>query len=251
MPAAPLDETGVKNSESRCDLPPTVVEMSVKTTKAGVNRACCRHGHSARSTHRKNHQTKLERCRHRRQRPRGHAQQPQRLHDAAKRRSGPAPLDRRVWCLRTIGFVNANQFDTLAFDRDKLEFVRGQAPSGLVVPFLIAHDMVVSYQLISGIVRDNSFIGALEGLLNAGIRKLFSWSISPVTFKISYEDWRESVVRITRFDMRLERPNPHYHGDRIVEDLVEGLKAEYGSVQAGARPRTTRVRQHLPHRRRL
>jgi hypothetical protein len=126
-----------------------------------------------------------------------------------------------------IGFVNANQLDTLSFDKIELDFVRGQAPSGVVVPFFISHDMVVSYQLIAGIVRINTFINALEELLNAGSQGLFKWNIAPLTLEISYEEWRQSVARVTRFDLRLERPNPHYHGDAIAETLVEGLRVEY------------------------
>ncbi|WP_142271008.1 hypothetical protein [Mycobacterium sp. AT1] len=153
-----------------------------------------------------------------------------------------------------IGFVNSDQLETLAFDQETLDFVRGQAPSGVVVPFVIAQDGLISYQLISGIVRDNSFIGALEALLNAGANVPYTWTITPVAFPINYNEWRKSVDRVSRFDIKLERPNPHYHGDVIAEQLVEELRTEYVRLSGVERNSETGVdtdsdvfRQALDH----
>lgn len=134
-----------------------------------------------------------------------------------------------------IGFVDTDQLDTLFFDRDKFDFVRGQAPSGIVVPFIISRDFLVSYQLIGETVKESTFINALEALLNAGNSQFYSWDIKPLTFEVSYEAWRENVETVTRFELRLERPNPNYHGDKIAEDLVEGLMAEYVRLSGVAR----------------
>jgi hypothetical protein len=153
-----------------------------------------------------------------------------------------------------IGFVKAGQLETLSFDRKQFDFVRGEAQSGVVVPFLISSDLVVSYQLIGSLVKENTFINALEDLLNQNMKALFAWRVSPLTFEITYEDWRQSVAHVTRFDLRLEQPNPHYHGDQIAEDLVEGLRTEYTRLTGVARDETvgietnsTAFRQALDH----
>lgn len=126
-----------------------------------------------------------------------------------------------------IGFVNSKDVDTLFFDGEENDFVRGQAQSGVVVPFVIFARGIVAYQLIPGVVREQTFIKAISELLNTGNPQLYEWVLTPLTQETEFETWSDAVERVTRFDFRLERPNPHYHGDVIAEELIEGLQAEY------------------------
>ncbi|WP_032380062.1 hypothetical protein [Rhodococcoides fascians] len=126
-----------------------------------------------------------------------------------------------------MGFVNSNEVDTLFFDAEDNDFVRGQAPSGVVVPFYLRRDGLITYQLISGLVREPTFIRAFSDLLSLDGTQAYRWRLDPFVQDVEYEDWRKSTTRVSRFDFRLERPNPSYHDDKIVEDLVEGMSAEY------------------------
>ncbi|WP_278314340.1 hypothetical protein [Lolliginicoccus levis] len=126
-----------------------------------------------------------------------------------------------------IGFVNSNEVDTLFFDTETKNFVRGQAPSGVVVPFYLNRNGLITYQLISSLVREQTFIRAFSELMSSDATRLYRWKLDPYVQDIEYEDWRKSTTRVTRFDFRLERPNPSYHDDQIVETLIEGLNVEY------------------------
>lgn len=125
-----------------------------------------------------------------------------------------------------IGFVNDDAASTLQFDRESNDFVHGEAPSGVVVPFAIRKsDGVIAYQLRPGIVRETTFTGALEELLNAsGGRHV--WEIRTFTEERNFSDWLGTYPIVTRFDFTLERPNPHYFGADRVEHAIEDVRLE-------------------------
>lgn len=126
-----------------------------------------------------------------------------------------------------IGFVNDRELATLIFDENQKDFLRGVAPSGIFVPFGISlTDGTIAYQLRPGVVRETTFTSALQALLNVDPNE-YVWTVEPLAETSSYRDWIARVERVTSFDVRLERPNPHYHGNQLAEDLIEEIRLEY------------------------
>jgi hypothetical protein len=129
-----------------------------------------------------------------------------------------------------IGFVGENEVTTLFFDYDTGDFVRGGAPSGVLVPFAIRlSDGLVAYQLRPGMVREESFSGALAALLNTTANE-YVWSVEAAVEFRSWEEWRREVESVTSFAFRLDKPNPHYDDDWRVENLIEDLQLEYARL---------------------
>lgn len=125
-----------------------------------------------------------------------------------------------------IGFVKPGELTTLAWDADQMDFVEGVAPGGVVVPFVVDLDSaVIAYQLRAGLVRGQTFTGALESLLN--VEGTHKWRVSPLVFRRSYEAWKDSVERVTSFSFRLELPNPDWVDRPLVEDIVGELDTEW------------------------
>lgn len=133
-----------------------------------------------------------------------------------------------------IGFVGENEVTTLFFDYDTGDFVRGGAPSGVLVPFAIRlSDGLVAYQLRPGMVREESFAGALAALLNTTPNE-YVWSVEAAVDFRSWDEWRSEVDSVTSFAFRLDKPNPHYDDDWRVEDLIENLQLEYARLAGKA-----------------
>lgn len=129
-----------------------------------------------------------------------------------------------------MGFVREDEVATLAWDEKRKDFVRGEASGGVVVPFAVDLDRrAVAFQLVSGQVRPTSFIGAFEGLLNAG--GTGQWSLQQLVERFDYERWSESVERVVGFRFRIERANPHYHDNDMAEQLLEDLRLAVASIQ--------------------
>jgi hypothetical protein len=129
-----------------------------------------------------------------------------------------------------IGFVSEREQITLIFDEDTMDFKRGAAPSGTVVPFgIMTTDGTIAFQLRAGVVRESTFIGALRTLFSEA-RKEYIWEVRSLAEATTYDEWLPRVERVTNFNLRLERPNPHYHGDEIAERIIEELRLEYARL---------------------
>lgn len=136
-----------------------------------------------------------------------------------------------------IGFVSQRELSTLFFDPDQQDFVRGGASSGVVVPLAInKHNGLVVYQLRPGVVRETSFTGALQALLNASSRT-YLWSVQPQAVASTFDEWRRQVDLVTGFQFRLDKPNPHYWDSEAIEEAIEGIHLEWlrlaGNAEAG------------------
>lgn len=161
----------------------------------------------------------------------------------------------RVWAGR-IGFVREEDVSTVIWDDDAQDFVRHGVPGGVIVPFAVALDSsVAAFQLRSGVVRPKTFTGALQSLLNAASRT-YGWEVRPLVTRATFEQWRAQVAQITEFSFRLERPNPNYHDNERVEDLIEDLRLQVASLRGRARDgeainvESDTFRQFLDHVRR-
>lgn len=126
-----------------------------------------------------------------------------------------------------IGFLSESTVQSLFFDHATREFVTEAVPGGVRVPFAIrVADGMIAYQLRPGLVREASFTGALEALLNATPTE-FLWSVGQATDARTWDEWRAEVQTITSFNIRVERPNPNYRDNVKVEEVVEGIRVEY------------------------
>lgn len=147
--------------------------------------------------------------------------------------SKPYEIDREIW-LGRIGFVNEREVATLAWSDADMDFVQGAAPSGVVVPFVIrTSDGVTVFQLRPGIIRFTTFTGALQALLNSA-QNPYLWVVQPLAVHRVFEDWWQGTERVTDFTFRLNRPNPHYHDNALVEQIMEELRLEVGRLSGRA-----------------
>ena len=145
-------------------------------------------------------------------------------HLSAPHEAGPDRLGGR------IGFVRESELTTVEWDPASKDFLRGEAPSGVVVPFVVDLDTRrVSFQLEAGQVRSTSFAGAFAGALNAA-DTAYEWRVTPLVQRVPYEEWRRRMEVVTEFRFRLERPNPHYDDREDVERLIEELRLTVGTV---------------------
>jgi hypothetical protein len=132
-----------------------------------------------------------------------------------------------------IGFVKEGELATLEWDDASKDFVRGEASSGVVVPFIINLErQLVSFQLFPGEVRQNTVTGNLQALLSA--EGTHFWTVRPVLFRRTIDQWLESVNRVSTFNVLLMYPNPNWTGREKVEGLVDGLRAETLRLKAKA-----------------
>ena len=98
--------------------------------------------------------------------------------------------------------------------------------TGTRVPFVVDVETgALAYQLYPGLVRENSFTGALEGLLNT--QSIYFLTVVSSTEIMAWSEWRERSHNMTAFEIRLDRPNPHYDDDQLIEDAIEGIRLEY------------------------
>jgi hypothetical protein len=126
-----------------------------------------------------------------------------------------------------IGFVRKGVVPTVFFDASAADFVRGGAPSGTIVPFVIsASTGTIAYQIRPDTVPERTFIGALRALLNLN-EHLYSWSIQPLVEDSEYDTWIAGVSQVTEFHFKLERANPHYSDDELVERIIEEFRLKY------------------------
>jgi hypothetical protein len=133
-----------------------------------------------------------------------------------------------------IGFVREGDLTTLEWDDSTKEFIRDEASSGVVVPFVIHPEHhLVSFQLMPGAVRQTTFTSNVQALLN--LQGAFRWIVTPIALRRTYREWRDTVSRVSAVNLLLTYPNPNWTGREKLEDLVEGLEAEVVRIKARAK----------------
>lgn len=134
-----------------------------------------------------------------------------------------------------IGFVSDDELSTLKFDPVSNDFVYGEAPSGVVVPFVVRKvDGVIAFQLYPGVVRETTFTGALQELLNDASDQ-HVWRVSSFVETRDFFDWVATTDGVTKFTFTLERPNPNYVDREHVEEIIEDLELEVAKLSGRAR----------------
>jgi len=121
-----------------------------------------------------------------------------------------------------IGFQAAGGVAEI-WDEQATDFKEQELPAGTTSPFVVElGSLRIAFQLRPGVIARGSFSGALQGLLNEA-SAFDRWQVEPEFQRVSWDEWTASVTRITRFEVRLDRPNPNYHGRDHVEEMIEGV----------------------------
>ncbi|GAB20710.1 hypothetical protein GOEFS_124_00420 [Gordonia effusa NBRC 100432] len=126
-----------------------------------------------------------------------------------------------------IGFVREGEINTLDFDPSIGDFVEGEASAGVAIPFFLAQTGRLSYQVLTGQVAERTFLKVFAKLMNSAPGLVFEWKVAELSSEIDYGEWRKNFQQIESFDFTLERPNPHYGDDDLIESFIEGTKLEY------------------------
>ena len=123
-----------------------------------------------------------------------------------------------------IGYQRPGDLAELWDDRIS-DFKETRLIDGLTSPFALNLDnLAIVFQLRAGRIKHTSFTGALQALLNEASGDTI-WRVRPIVQGVDWERWRTSVLRVRHLELKMERPNPNYHGRNHVESIVEGTNA--------------------------
>lgn len=140
--------------------------------------------------------------------------------------------DKDLWA-GYLGFINEGELSTLNWDEEIKDFIRGEASSGIVVPFLISDThRIVSFQLFPGKVRPKTVTSNLQALLNA--EGTHTWKVSPVSLLKSFEQWRATVDRVSMINTHLTYPNPDWEDRDTLKQIMDGFRGQKTRITARA-----------------
>lgn len=132
-----------------------------------------------------------------------------------------------------IGYVESDAFLTLAWNEQTMEFDRGEASGGVVIPFVVnLPQRIVSFQYATRDIKLRTVTGNLQALLNKD--SAFDWEVAPLSLKRSFEDWHASVSSIATLSAQLRQPNPNWEDREKIADLLDGLQAESARLSVRA-----------------
>lgn len=122
-----------------------------------------------------------------------------------------------------LGFTNQDNV-TEVWDEARNDFIEELFSSGYTSPFAIrTSDLSIVFQLRSGQIKYQSFVGAMQALLRAASDQ--RWVIEPIVRKVSFATWRTSVERVNRLAFTLQEPNPNYKGRPLLQQAIEEAAA--------------------------
>lgn len=128
------------------------------------------------------------------------------------------------WVFGRIGFQRPGSQTELWSD-DLKDFRPSTLTEGYTSPFAIDLDTLrLAFQLRAGLIKPTTFTSNFRALLEKASG--FLWNVRPLIEDISFDEWRKDVDRIIEVRVRIERPNPNYHGRRHVRALIEGSGAK-------------------------
>jgi hypothetical protein len=128
-----------------------------------------------------------------------------------------------------IGFESEGSV-TEVWDEDRTDFTQLAIPSGVTAPFLLAlTTLKMAFQTRGSLIKVNSFIHAMQALLKESTGE--DWRLVTSRRVVTFEQWRDSVQKVTRMRFHLVRPNPNYEGRPDVERLLEEIGAEAETLE--------------------
>jgi hypothetical protein len=137
--------------------------------------------------------------------------------------------------LGRIGFQAAGDVAEL-WDHNLNDFRPQRLVTGTTAPFAInTRSLRLAFQIRPGLIERGSFVGALRTLMNESYGR-DRWRVESDFHHVEWKSWVQQTSRITRLEIRLERPNPNYHGREHVEELIESVEADLLKLTFEARP---------------
>ncbi len=132
------------------------------------------------------------------------------------------------WIIGRIGFEAAGGVTEL-WDDATQDFVLTPQLRGHTAPFAIElTDLRIGFQLRGQVIKPMTFRSNFRALLDQAAGT--DWEVSLEGESEEWESWVAKVDRLTQLHVRLERPNPHYHGHDTVEELVQTTGARLVDV---------------------
>lgn len=140
-----------------------------------------------------------------------------------------------------LGFSSMKPSEQVTFDEKQGDFVShvSQSEQCDFSHFVLyvrehANDAWIVFEERPPIIRRQSFMGALQGLLNlGGVELKVSVDREPVTFS----DWLRRVDRVTTFKGKAHVPNPQWQGRvKELEAFMTESRAETVEIVAAAAP---------------
>lgn len=137
--------------------------------------------------------------------------------------------------LGTVGVESGDGGTVDLWDPKSEDFVRQTVPEGIKTPWAInLTTLRIGFQLRPGIDKRQGFCGAFQKLMNeaAGFP---GWLVKPEVEPVEFEAWVDSLDRLERLSVRIDRPNPHYADRDEVESIIEQTHAKKVRIAAEAR----------------
>lgn len=153
---------------------------------------------------------------------------------------------RRVWRLARIsqqgGFVRSR----IGFEREGAtaelwderaqDFYPAKLLEGATSPFVASLQTgVVAFQIRPGVIRRQTFAGALQALLNESSESV-EWRVEDLVREIDWDTWLTQVDRVVEVRVTVERPNPTWGKRRQLRRLVEDTGSRIVTLAAQADP---------------
>jgi len=139
------------------------------------------------------------------------------------------------WLTGRIGFQLSGT-QTEVWDDNAKDFRRAALREGFTSPYAIdLQTLRLAFQLRPGFIKPTTFTSNFKALLEKA-SGAYRWRVEHEVDSIPWEEWQKEVDRITEIRVRVERPNPGYHGRRQIKSLIEGSKAKIVTLVYKADP---------------
>lgn len=155
---------------------------------------------------------------------------------------------RRLWRVGQCRREGASLVGRIGFERPEMaevwdettkDFTEREIRAGFASPFAISPAQLrVAFQPRLNLIKVMSFTGALQALMNAASPKGDHWRVYQELHDIEFYAWATGLDRIETLRLRLERPNPSYHGRSRVEKIIEGTNARMVELVLNAEPQS-------------
>jgi hypothetical protein len=143
-------------------------------------------------------------------------------------------VDDRI-ILGRIGFEEPGTVEEI-WNEEIQDFEEKRLTLGTTSPFVMdTASLRIAYQLRPGRIRPTTFTGNLQALLNAAAGRTWRWRVRPDVLGIPWDDWIESVDKVTELRLKIREPNPNWGGRRRVEEVVTGANAALVNIVYRAR----------------
>jgi hypothetical protein len=110
------------------------------------------------------------------------------------------------------------------------DFTEAAPPLGLTSPFAIEpEEMRIAFQVRGSQIKVTSFTAAFQRLLNHA-QQTDEWQVVPEVVETTFPQWVARVDRVTYLHASLQRPNPHYGKRGRVEELIETTRARAAEI---------------------